>query len=143
MCEGERRVITIPPKWAFGEDGHLEVPGNAIVQFTVHVVGVDPHVDTFLEIDTDGNNCLSLPEIIRFLEKQRVRADQLEAVAKRMMDHDDENGDGYISCKEFSGPTVCDFHEPAWCEQTWAALDEAIEASTGTGDAAASAGTTA
>jgi hypothetical protein len=128
VCEGERLTINIPSDWAFGDSGHLAVPGGAKVTFDIHVTGVEPHVDVFHEIDANGDNCLTVGEIAGWLRGQNVAERQLDAVAARMFSHDNENDDDFITCDEFSGPTVCDFHEPAYCVAKWAAFDEVVNA---------------
>uniref|UniRef100_A0A7M4EVL8 peptidylprolyl isomerase n=1 Tax=Crocodylus porosus TaxID=8502 RepID=A0A7M4EVL8_CROPO len=38
MCVGEKRIITIPPFLAYGEEGDGKIPGSAVLVFDIHVI---------------------------------------------------------------------------------------------------------
>ncbi|MEE6465668.1 hypothetical protein FKM82_006639 [Ascaphus truei] len=38
MCVGEKRIITVPPFLAYGEDGDGKIPGSAVLVFDIHVI---------------------------------------------------------------------------------------------------------
>ena len=97
-CDMEKRVLTIPAEWAFGEKGHLDVPGGATVVFSIHVIGVEPHVDMFAEMDLDRNGCVDQEEVKVWLRNQRVSATQVDDVSTRIMYYDDKDKDGWITC---------------------------------------------
>ena len=69
MCEGELRHLTVPSKWAYGDNAFGQFPPRTTLYFFVHVLSFE-HVtnapvkdNTFLSIDHDGDDQLSSDEV--------------------------------------------------------------------------------
>ena len=111
MCVGEVRSITVPPEEAFGNIGLRDlVPGGATLRYTVELVriGEMPQAPNFFkEIDhglgnDDGK--VSYDELQRWFRKNHGQDAPADALSR-----DDRNGDGVLSCDEFTGPKgICE-----------------------------------
>lgn len=116
MCPGEKRKLTIPPNYAYGDKGAGEaIPPNETLTFDVELVHtaegpVPPNV--FKAIDKDKNQKLTYDEVSYYLiEQSSLRGQKVDKdspdhkkIVQTILDHEDKNKDGVISLDEFSGP---------------------------------------
>lgn len=67
MCVGEKRILTIPPELAYGEQGAGEViPPKATLTFEVECVAIEdgsPQPNTFKTMDVNGDGEISREEV--------------------------------------------------------------------------------
>ena len=127
VCKGERRLIKIPPDFAFGDErfktfpGFAGVPKGAVLLMDATVVanhgsgGPPPGAvtDWFAEIDADDDLFLSKAELKRHFASRRLkpyrvapprltRAERTRLLREEMKS--DSNGDGRLSWAEYRGP---------------------------------------
>ncbi|KAI1285738.1 Peptidyl-prolyl cis-trans isomerase FKBP14 [Halotydeus destructor] len=113
MCIGEKRVLTIPSKLAYGESGAGDkIPANAGLKFDVECVDIEEGsapVNVFSEIDANQDNQISREEVSEYLRKQipaeaaGEMPDQ-DKLVEEIFQHEDSDKNGFISHDEFSGP---------------------------------------
>jgi len=111
MCEGEKRVITIPPELGFGDAGALpNIPGGATLRYEVVCVSIRggatksellPAGNVWSEIDVDGDWRCTREELDAWFAK--TNTGQTKA-PEGLFAADDVNGDGIIEWHEFRGP---------------------------------------
>lgn len=69
MCEGETRHLTVPSKWAYGDNAFGQFPPRTTLYFFVtvlsfeHVANAPIKDNTFIHIDTDEDDKLSADEV--------------------------------------------------------------------------------
>lgn len=72
MCEGETRHLTIPSKWAYGDNAFGQFPPRTTLYFFITVVSFEHVADapvkdnTFIHIDADEDDKLSSDEVKYF-----------------------------------------------------------------------------
>jgi len=69
MCEGEPRHLTIPSKWAYGENAFGQFPSRTTLYFFITMISFEsvpnaPNKDnTFITIDRNSDGKLSSDEV--------------------------------------------------------------------------------
>ena len=118
MCVGEKRVLTIPPEWGYGNSDTGSIPAGATLRFEVELVSVgeaaEPQPNMFEQIDTDKDGRLSLAEVTVFMQTYfSVPDEDVNDVINEVMTSDDKDKDGFISWDEFTGPKGTERPVPA------------------------------
>lgn len=107
MCEGEKRLLTIPPELAYGSEGAgTDIPPGATLKFEVECVKiganedevVDAPANIFAEMDTNNDNKVTYEEMEAWFKKDN------EEVPPGLWDTEDKDGDGVVTWEEFGGP---------------------------------------
>mmetsp|Transcript_4138 Transcript_4138/g.9395 ORF Transcript_4138/g.9395 Transcript_4138/m.9395 type:complete len:210 (+) Transcript_4138:76-705(+) len=105
LCKGAKATLIVPSEYGYGEVGAGDkIPGGATLNFDVEVVDITdpperpPTPNIFKQIDTDGDQKLSLEEITAYFKTMD------KDVPDGLMDSEDKDGDGFVSWDEFSGP---------------------------------------
>ncbi|XP_077481892.1 peptidyl-prolyl cis-trans isomerase FKBP10-like isoform X1 [Stigmatopora argus] len=84
MCEGEKRIVTVPPHLGHGEKGALGVPGSAVLMFDIEMVRVQKGVppgylfvwlhdtpeDLFQAMDVNKDGVVPQEEFADFIKLQ-------------------------------------------------------------------------
>ncbi len=104
MCVGERRRLTIPAAWAYGEEGTKGVPPGATVEIDMTLHKVEKAPNLFAEIDANRDGRLTEKEIRAWLQNKGVPKEEIEVVVRHLLEQDDANEDGVITINEYSGP---------------------------------------
>jgi FK506-binding protein 14 len=107
LCKGAKATLVLPPDMGYGARGAgADIPGGATLRFDVEVVDFSnqpppapPARNLFKELDTNSDNRLTEAEVLAFFKGQGK-----DELPPGMWDHEDKNGDGFISWAEFSGP---------------------------------------
>ncbi|XP_066917710.1 uncharacterized protein [Clytia hemisphaerica] len=114
MCEGEVRHLTVPSKWAYGDNAFGQFPPRTTLYFFIHVLSFE-HVtnapvkdNTFLNIDHDGDDQLSSDEVRSYLKNEKGVKDVdgvhgLRSMLHNIFEEEDRDRDGFITHPEFSG----------------------------------------
>ena len=103
LCMGSRSYIVVPPHLAYGERGNPpHVAGGVTLRYDVEILDVKPPTpNDFEKIDSDGDWKLDREEARSYFDaKGQGRQIDLDALWKG----EDEDGDGFISWAEFTGP---------------------------------------
>mmetsp|Transcript_36472 Transcript_36472/g.37145 ORF Transcript_36472/g.37145 Transcript_36472/m.37145 type:complete len:208 (-) Transcript_36472:22-645(-) len=107
MCEGEKRVLILPPEYGYGASGAgKDIPGGATLKFEVEclTIGdappVKPQPNIFKEIDADKDMKISKEEIVTWFKETRGVSDLPDG----LWENEDKDKDGFITYAEFSGP---------------------------------------
>lgn len=114
MCIGEKRLLTIPSKYAYGGTSFgAKVPARITLYFDVELVDFErmPHPprksNIFRVIDTNDDGLLSKEEVQRYVRNSRLDDQRGEAgitqVLKEIFQEEDRDKDGFIDHSEFSG----------------------------------------
>eukprot|EP00565_Helicotheca_tamesis_P004506 CAMPEP_0185725822 /NCGR_PEP_ID=MMETSP1171-20130828/1983_1 /TAXON_ID=374046 /ORGANISM="Helicotheca tamensis, Strain CCMP826" /LENGTH=206 /DNA_ID=CAMNT_0028394041 /DNA_START=97 /DNA_END=717 /DNA_ORIENTATION=- len=103
LCIGAKASIIVPPDLGYGEHDMPNVPAGATLNFAVEVVDIiEPEdfkqPDMFTSIDLNKDGKLSREEFSAFFKTLQ----QPEPTG--LFDHDDADGDGFVTYEEFSGP---------------------------------------
>ncbi len=110
MCEGESRILTIPPEWGYGSEGAGgDIPGGATLRFEVTLKKVEktppPERNMFATMDTNADGLITREEIKAFfIAEFGVPEGEVDHVIEEVMATEDQNKDGSISWDEFTGP---------------------------------------
>jgi hypothetical protein len=117
ICAGEKRVIVVPPKLAYGDIGHaqLGVPGNSTLMYEVEALKLDVHADNkydmeedvvspdiFKEMDGDGDGKITKEEMVAWFKQDG------EEIPEGLWEEEDVNKDGFVTLEEFTGPKGAD-----------------------------------
>ncbi|XP_019739160.1 peptidyl-prolyl cis-trans isomerase FKBP10-like isoform X1 [Hippocampus comes] len=121
MCEGERRMVTVPPHLGHGEKGAPGVPSSAVLVFDIEMVRVQKGVppgylfvwlketpqDLFQAMDVDKDEAVPQEEFADFIKLQvsegkgRLRPGMAaEQVIADMFANQDRDKDGRITAEE-------------------------------------------
>ncbi|XP_047137676.1 FK506-binding protein 2 [Hydra vulgaris] len=113
MCKGEIRSLTIPPKYAYGNNGLGNLPSRVNLHFIVellsfHAVPNAPRVEnTFKLIDKNRDDVLTHDEVFEYLQLSGIRDEPgpsgLRHMLREIFEEEDRDKNGYISQQEFSG----------------------------------------
>lgn len=102
MCPGARVELIVPPVMGYN-DGIQR-------RFEVDLIGTNRPPNSppnlFRALDRDASSFLEVDEIVFFFSAQG------REMPETMMEHNDKDGDGRISCTEFEGPKVCEGANP-------------------------------
>ncbi|XP_058247119.1 peptidyl-prolyl cis-trans isomerase FKBP7 [Hemibagrus wyckioides] len=111
MCPGEKRKITVPPSFGFGEKGKDPVPPNATLIFEVELLHVrrgPRSIEAFKEMDINNDQTLTKEEVKDHLKmeakKLNVQKEEsyFDAVVTDVFRRNDQDADGSLSIKEYN-----------------------------------------
>lgn len=111
MCAGERRKLTVPPALAYGKEGKGKIPPESTLVFDIEIMeirnGPRSH-ESFREMDLNDDWKLSKQEVKEYLRKEfekhgySANDTHHEEMVEDIFKNEDEDGDGYISAREFT-----------------------------------------
>ncbi|KAG5856693.1 peptidyl-prolyl cis-trans isomerase FKBP14 [Anguilla rostrata] len=111
MCAGERRKLTVPPALAYGKEGKGKIPPESTLVFDIEIMeirnGPRSH-ESFREMDLNDDWKLSKQEVKEYLQKEfekhgySANDTHHEEMVEDIFKNEDEDGDGYISAREFT-----------------------------------------
>lgn len=115
MCVGEVRYLTVPEKYAYGDNGLGLAPSRATFYFFVKLHSFEPlppqegkPLNAFRYIDGNNDHSLSHDEVKDFLRNSGYQDEAGDHGIKQMMRdifrEEDKDNNGYITFKEFGGP---------------------------------------
>jgi len=135
MCVGEKRLLTVPPALAYGDQGFGDIiPAKSTLVFEIELVDIKDddgsdeavqeggqheheHPDSFEAIDTNGDKQITSEEMTNYIKKfneegTEEKFENIDTIVGEIFQEDDKNKDGVISYDEYQH-----FEEPADGEQ--------------------------
>ncbi|XP_029445065.1 peptidyl-prolyl cis-trans isomerase FKBP14 [Rhinatrema bivittatum] len=111
MCVGEKRKLIIPPALAYGKEGKGKIPPESTLRFIISLVeirnGPRSH-ESFQEMDLNDDWKLSKAEVKAYLKNEferhgaEMNESHHDALLEDIFQKEDEDGDGFISAREFT-----------------------------------------
>nr|XP_033786629.1 peptidyl-prolyl cis-trans isomerase FKBP14 isoform X2 [Geotrypetes seraphini] len=111
MCVGEKRQLIIPPALGYGKKGKGRIPPDSTLKFIITIMdirdGPRSH-ESFRQMDLNDDWKLSKTEVKVYLKKEfekhgaEVNETHHETLVADIFDKEDEDGDGFISAREFT-----------------------------------------